>query len=437
MIMIVCLSIVVHYSFGGYHSRNGSLHVDAFLSNDYNNNKNIYNNNINNNNKIINNNINNINNNNGPPYSSISSLYHPSFQHSVSSSSSSSRQSLTMIRYDNSKSTSKSTLKSFFLTSNNGKDKNRNDNKNKNENHNQPNSRRLILKQGIINVPVLSLLASFTNTLPPIQPAHAFPIPSTQESKRIQLELCLVTILRVQYWAQRIGTSIQTSRRLTSSSSTSSSPSSSLLIDKTKSYYLEARLGAKALLTGRLGGGANSQVLTLRSLQLRSSLQDAQWWYQRQYTLYTKQPQKQQQKQNHNYNDYKTIQQQGKQTKMQLDSLSTSIIESLAALVEFDGLETTQDPSPRSSLTLSSYNDSKAYFVQRILLERIVVDCEQFVNLFGSKYADLDYLNNDGDYYSTAVLTAATTTTTTLLPKKCKEFVRTKYPTEVPISVNE
>ena len=74
-----------------------------------------------------------------------------------------------------------------------------------------------------------------------------------------------------------------------------------------------------------------------------------------------------------------------KKQKILIQDASEEIIESLAAVVEFDGLDNTQDPSPRSSLALSMYSDSKAIFVKRLLLERTVKNCDIFVNAFGTE----------------------------------------------------
>ena len=48
--------------------------------------------------------------------------------------------------------------------------------------------------------------------------------------------------------------------------------------DSQKEPYLEARLGAKALVTGRVGGGANARVYTLAQFELRACLKDGQYW---------------------------------------------------------------------------------------------------------------------------------------------------------------
>jgi hypothetical protein len=60
------------------------------------------------------------------------------------------------------------------------------------------------------------------------------------------------------------------------------------------------------------------------------------------------------------------------------------IIESLAALCEFDGLENLTDPSPRSSLALTQYTNKKALFLKRILLERTVPACNTVISSFGT-----------------------------------------------------
>jgi len=68
-----------------------------------------------------------------------------------------------------------------------------------------------------------------------------------------------------------------------------------------------------------------------------------------------------------------------------VDQLKDDLIEALASIVEFDGLETTQDPSPRSSLTLGQFNDRKAKFVSRMLSERIVPLTQELIDYFGAE----------------------------------------------------
>ena len=148
---------------------------------------------------------------------------------------------------------------------------------------------------------------------------------------RRQLELCIVTILRVSYWAETVVARMQNNTQE----------------QQQQAAYLEARLGAKAVLTGRVGGGANMRVYELSGLQLRGCLEDAVFYNRR------------------------------------VEQLSQDLLESLAAVVEFDGLETTQDPSPRSSLMLSMFTPQKATFVQRMLSERVVPTSMAIVDAFG------------------------------------------------------
>jgi hypothetical protein len=156
--------------------------------------------------------------------------------------------------------------------------------------------------------------------------ANAIPfIGGGAEDKR-QLELCLVTVLRVKYWAMGVSKSIDDLLLRTGAAIPS---------DLEKAPYLEARLGSKALLTGRVGGGANSKVYALAGLQLKGCLKDAEYWATVQAKLGDKKDRN------------AAIQRYA--------AASEGIVESLAACVEFDGLETTLDPSPRSSLMLGQY----------------------------------------------------------------------------------
>eukprot|EP00536_Pseudo-nitzschia_multiseries_P012246 jgi/Psemu1/308937/fgenesh1_kg.458_\ len=68
--------------------------------------------------------------------------------------------------------------------------------------------------------------------------------------------------------------------------------------------------------------------------------------------------------------------------RQKMNRYREDLIESLASIVEFDGLETTQDPSPRSSLTLTMYNSQKGVFVQRMLAERVVPLIDDILRLF-------------------------------------------------------
>lgn len=223
---------------------------------------------------------------------------------------------------------------------------------------------------------------AITTTLSSHPPsAKALSLPFASKPSRRQLELCLVGVLRLRYWAQNVGSSIIEMRRSTNPA---------LLTEAMKGPYLEARLGAKAALTGRIGGGSNSNVITIGSLQIRECLKDGTFWYD-EYV-------------------YKNLKNESKEQKavlmkqrVALLAASEDITESLAAVVEFDGLENLQDASPRSSLALSMYGDSKANFIQRMLLERTVVNCDVFVNCFGKEERDV-----------------------------CERYIKVNYPNEMP-----
>jgi len=150
--------------------------------------------------------------------------------------------------------------------------------------------------------------------------------------ERRQLDFCLVNLLRVTYWAESLVESLTTTEDE----------------DKRKQIYLEARLGAKALVTGKVGGGATNRVYQLSTLQFRGCLEDISYY--------------------------------GK--SRQVSDSCQDLLESIAAVVEFDGLETTTDPSPRSSLTLSMYNPKKSTYVQRLLSERVIPVSKQLFNSF-------------------------------------------------------
>jgi len=179
-------------------------------------------------------------------------------------------------------------------------------------------------------------------------------------SERRQLELCLVTILRVRYWSENIALAIQENM-----------DKGPVLTDIKKGPYLEARLGAKAVLTGKVGGGANINVYNLAALQLRGCVKDAESYFNEYYKAELN----------------NAVGEQRGQLKVQksfVDNASVDIIESLADLVEFDGLDNTMDPSPRSTLALSQYTNAKATYIKRILLERTVPACNTLIGGFGA-----------------------------------------------------
>lgn len=189
--------------------------------------------------------------------------------------------------------------------------------------------------------------------------------------ERQQLDLCLVTLLRVRYWAEATGLKMRYLLSDVQSSSqaliSDSNNDSNARIDSIKSLYLQARLGSKAILTGKIGGGSNLRVLTLATLDVKDSINDIRYWYGNIQSDSTPSA---------------TI--NSNVARLTLEHASEDIIESLANIVEFDGLETTQDPSPRSTLALRMFSVEKAVFVQRLLLERIVPSCDLVINLFGT-----------------------------------------------------
>ena len=218
---------------------------------------------------------------------------------------------------------------------------------------------------------LLSISANFAPTA-----ANAIPF---FETNHRQLELCLVTILRTKFWAMNTAKSLQTKLLTTT-------VSESLLEENVRKLpYLEARLGAKALLTQKIGGGGTSTVLKLASFNIKECLDDGKYWCAQLS---------------------KSNQLDKRICTNDLVSISEDIVESLASVVEFDGLETTIDPSPRSSLMLSMYNPQKGNFVYRTLTERVIPSCERYLDVFGEDRQRL-----------------------------CLEFVKRDYSDEIPFEV--
>ncbi|KAG7353654.1 hypothetical protein IV203_003009 [Nitzschia inconspicua] len=165
-------------------------------------------------------------------------------------------------------------------------------------------------------------------------------LPFFEEDKdRRQLDLCLVNLLRLQYWAMSVSDKLQRNKED---------------VEKLKSSYLEARLGCKVIVaqTKKIGGGANANVFMLKGLQVKDCLDDLRFYVDRPF-------------------------------KKAITQYSDDLIETLASIVEFDGLETTQDPSPRSELTLKMFTPQKGVYVQRMLAERIVPLTDDIMRLFG------------------------------------------------------
>lgn len=210
-----------------------------------------------------------------------------------------------------------------------------------------------------------------SKTLSSPNQVNAIDIPFLSKKERIQLELCLITIKRVQYWAMNVATILKEDNEITS--------------QKRKSTYLEARLGSKALLSKKVGGGGgNLMVITLASFQLRECLEDVTY--------------------------YITSNTELKSKRRQAEDVSTNIIESLASIVEFDGLDNTIDPSPRSSLINSMYNDDKATFVRKVLEFQLIPNCREIINMFRGV--------DDGK-----------------VMKRVDDYIFNYYPSEIPSSI--
>ena len=185
---------------------------------------------------------------------------------------------------------------------------------------------------------ILATLATSFSSLIQSQPAFA--------KQRIQLEYCLVSLLRALEILQSIANNLADSN---------TRPSTSETRIKT---YLEARSAAKALLTGKLSSGTiTKRVYDLSSLRLVDCLQDLAFYYGS-----TMSP--------------------SPQSTMRLESLMHDWQESIAEMFEFDGLDSLTDPSPRESLTLAQYSDQKAAFVQRCLQEKVLVLGPQILQFY-------------------------------------------------------
>jgi hypothetical protein len=212
------------------------------------------------------------------------------------------------------------------------------------------------------------------------RPARAISLPFIPQKERRQLEVCLVDVLRITYWAEKLVldlSSSPSSTGVTASDAITSTLSSSDNIFLSKEQvdqrqrlaYLEARLGAKAILTGKIGGGATARVYDMAALKLVDCLADIDYYYSS-----TMLP---------------TVSSSsdggGQKMKMrasQCSDLQRDFYEALATLVEFDGYDTLPDASPRSTLLLQQYNQDKLLFVRRMLTERLIPLGNQLVNSF-------------------------------------------------------
>jgi len=241
-------------------------------------------------------------------------------------------------------------------------------------------SRRSFLSQLVSS----SLIVASDSIL--IKPQQVNALPFFGSNDRRQLEICLVTILRVKYWAMTVSNSINT-KLLSDTTNTGIADISDL---QKKAPYLEARLGCKALLTQKIGGGANFKVEELGKLQLKECIDDAKYSCSEMA------------KNNQLPTQVTGEISSAKKAKQMICSTelcdaSDDLLESLASIVEFDGLETTIDPSPRSSLMLSMYNESKGKFIYRTFRERVIPSCEHILSVFGSDRRRVveDYVQRD------------------------------------------
>lgn len=216
-----------------------------------------------------------------------------------------------------------------------------------------------------------------SSTIVQSDPAYALLLGPAKD--RRQLELCLVNILRVKYWGQNLSVSLENSLR--------GNPTD-WYIDAIKAPYLEARLGGKALLTGKVGGGANGKVYTLASFQIKGVVKDIISYEEDIYNSELKSASTKEEKM------------LSKQKRNTIETAGYDLIESLATLNEFDGLDNLQDPSPRSSLFLSQYTTQKSEFLLKLLQLRVIPSCDTLLDGFGAqmkdfveKYVQVQYSN--------------------------------------------
>lgn len=221
---------------------------------------------------------------------------------------------------------------------------------------------------------------------PPV--SNAIELNTFFKDDRRQLELCIVNILRTQYWAMRVSASIDSSIRDKN-------------YEEAKNFYLEARLGSKAILTGKLGSGSNYNVYQLANFQLRGCLKDTM--------LYCKDNEKQNAKQQRSKKKEAAPSFSRVCSSREAEDVAQEIIESFASCLEFDGLDNLEDPSPRSSLMRTQYTEDKAKFVVRMLTERSIPKCAQYLDLM---YA----LSNEPNE----------------LKRTCSDYVQRNYASEIP-----
>lgn len=187
--------------------------------------------------------------------------------------------------------------------------------------------------------------------------AHAVTLWGGNDDPSRQLEFCLLSVTRIMCWAQTLTNQLEKNKEAIYTDQ-----------EEIKKIYLEARLGAKAILTGKVGSGANAAVYRLSTLQFRECVADLEIYYVRRTA-----------EENDSGNKYSGV---IASSRSAFAKVRQSLVEDLAALVEFDGLDTLVDPSPRASLALQQFSSTKLTYVQRILQERIIPEGKELLQLF-------------------------------------------------------
>lgn len=243
---------------------------------------------------------------------------------------------------------------------------------------NAKNEVQIIHRRSFLSNILTSGAALTSSQLLPTQKVNAIPFLDGGSDRR-QLELCLLTVLRTQYWAKSVAKSLKA--KLLTPLEEQEELVSGLSDTQKKQPYLEARLGAKALLSKKIGGGANAKVVKLASFQIKDCLRDGKYWcgvLAKSGTL-------------NSSSNQKAI------CNHKLEAYGDELIESLASLVEFDGLDNTIDPSPRSSLMLTMYTNDKGTFAYKTLAQRVIPSCENYLEVFGPERRKVceDFMRRD------------------------------------------
>lgn len=189
-----------------------------------------------------------------------------------------------------------------------------------------------------------------------------------QESHR-QLELCLVTMLRLLYWAQYTSNNFNTLLVATTTTTTTNDDNNEQQ-QRIKMLYVETRLCAKAMLTGKYVGGTGSTATVYRvtSFQIPGCLSDLQYYATFSSSKSTKTPSI-------------TMAGAGAAGVVVVQNAARALYEGLASIVEFDGFDSLIDPiPPRTSLTFQQYNIDKVKYIQRTIQEIIIPSTKVLIN---------------------------------------------------------